>query len=291
MHGTLMHNPPNRRHFLQAAGLGAAAWAIRGSGQAGAVAAEAAPLTTKHEFPFHLGLASYTTRKFDLKQTVAICQRLGLGYLCVKSSHLPLDTPAEKITEAAQQVKAAGINLYGCGVVYMKSEAEIEQAFAYAKAAGAGTIVAVPLPELLPLVEKKVVEYDIAVAIHNHGPGDKIYPLPEMAYEKIKSLDPRIGLCIDIGHTVRAGGDLPAIVEQCADRLLDFHVKDVSSANAEGKTIEMGRGVIDLPAFFRTLVKVGYQRVVSFEYEKDGDDPVPGLAESIGYVHGVLATL
>ena len=282
--------PWNRRRFLQTAGLATAALAL-GKAEHAAVAAEATPEKKKWPYPFQLGLASFTTRSLSLEKTLEICQRLDLKQLCLKSGHLPLDASPEKIAAVAQQVQAAGVVLYGCGVVYMKTAEEVARTFAYAKAAGIRTIVGVPAPALLPLVQDKVQEYDIAVAIHNHGPTDKVYPLPGTAYELIKTLDPRIGLCIDIGHTVRAGEDLPAVVERYADRLLDFHVKDVSTATPEGDTIAIGHGVIDIAAFFRALLKVKYSRVVSFEYEKDNQDPLPGLAESVGYVQGVLATL
>jgi sugar phosphate isomerase/epimerase len=183
------------------------------------------------------------------------------------------------------------LDLYGGGVISMKNPEDVEQAFAYAKAAGMRTIVGVPAPEVLPLVNQKVKELDIEVAIHNHGPGDKVYPTPESAYEKIKDLDGRIGLCMDIGHTLRIGADPVADAERFADRLLDVHVKDVTAAEASGRTVEIGRGIIDIPAFLKTLVKIKYTRIASFEYEKDADDPLPGLAESVGYVRGVLATI
>ena len=173
----------------------------------------------------------------------------------------------------------------------MNSDAEVNQAFEYAKYAGITTIVGSPKPQLLELVNKKVQQYDIKVAIHNHGPTDKTYPTPASAYEKIKELDRRIGLCIDIGHTQRAGVDPSESAERFADRLLDVHIKDVSAAEPEGHTVEIGRGVIDIPKFVRTLLKLGYAGVVSFEYEKDESDPLPGLAESVGYVRGVLATI
>ena len=153
------------------------------------------------------------------------------------------------------------------------------------------TIIGVPKHELLALVNKKVQEYDIKVAIHNHGPGDKVYPTPRSAYERITELDKRVGLCIDIGHTQRAGEDPSEAAEKFADRLLDVHIKDVSASTVEGKTVEMGRGVIDIPRFVKTLLKINYADVVSFEYEKDEQDPLPGVAESVGYVRGVLATI
>jgi sugar phosphate isomerase/epimerase len=254
-------------------------------------ATKAAEENSRGGLPFELGLASYTTRKFTLEETVAMARRVGLTHLCLKSFHLPLDATAEQIAAAAEIVKEGGLDLYGGGVISMKNPADVEQAFAYAKAAGMRTIVGVPAPEVLPLVNQKVKEFDIEVAIHNHGPGDKVYPTPESAYEKIKDLDGRIGLCMDIGHTLRIGADPVEDAERFADRLLDVHVKDVTAAEASGRTVEIGRGIIDIPAFLKTLVKIKYTRIASFEYEKDADDPLPGLAESVGYVRGVLATI
>jgi inosose dehydratase len=118
-----------------------------------------------------------------------------------------------------------------------------------------------------------------------------MYPVPATAYERIKDLDKRIGLCNDIGHTIRAGVDPSESLAKYADRLLDMHIKDVSAANAKGNPVEIGRGVIDIPQVLRTLIKINYAGIVSFEYEKDADDPLPGLAESVGYVKGVLRTL
>jgi len=164
-------------------------------------------------------------------------------------------------------------------------------AFEYAKAAGMKIIVGVPVPETLPLVDKLVKQYDIKVAIHNHGPTDKVYPIPATAYEKIKDLDKRIGLCDDIGHTMRAGVDPCESAEKFADRLMDVHMKDVSAADAKGGAVEVGRGVIDIPKYIRTLAKIKFSGILSLEYEKDADDPMPGLAESVGYVRGVMAAL
>ena len=283
---------PTRRQFLQWTGIGATALLAARSGFAQEPTPTESRATESLAGPtFELGLASYTLRKFPLNQALTMTKRVGLKHICLKAFHLPLDSNPEQIAQAVAKVKAAGIDLYGGGVIKMKTPAEVEQAFGYAKAAGMRVIVGVPFPEVLSLVNEKVQEYDICVAIHNHGPGDKIYPTPDAAYEKIKNLDPRIGLCIDIGHTVRVGADPSLAAERFADRLLDVHIKDVSAAAAEGKCVEAGRGVIDIPKFLRTLNKIGYTGIVSFEYEKDGDDPLPGLAESVGYVRGVLAAI
>jgi inosose dehydratase len=236
-------------------------------------------------------MASYTLRKFDVDQAIKMTTRLDLKYICLKDMHLPLSSSPDHIQEVVAKVKAADLNLYAGGVIYMRDEAQVHQAFDYAKAAGMRIIVGVPNHEFLPLVDQMVQQYDISVAIHNHGPTDKVYPTPESAYELIKTLDKRIGLCIDIGHTMRAGIDPSEPARKYADRLLDLHIKDVSAATAKGSTVEMGRGVIDLPKFFRTLIEIDYAGIASFEHEKDDSDPLPGVAESVGYSRGILAAI
>jgi len=289
-----MSEKQTRRQFLQSAGIGAAASLAGTSSCLGQTKLPSGEEPDSHKptgkKQLKLGLASYTLRKFRLDEVLAMTQRVGLKYICLKSFHLPLESSADQIREAAAKVKEAQLVLYGAGVIYMNSEAEVNRAFEYAKLAGMTTIVGAPKPQLLELVNKKVQQYDIKVAIHNHGPGDKVYPTPESAYEKIKELDRRVGLCIDIGHTQRASVDPSEPAERFADRL-DVHIKDVSAAKPQGHTVEIGRGVIDIPKFVRTLLKLRYAGVVSFEYEKNENDPLPGLAESVGYVRGVLAAI
>lgn len=279
----------SRRRFLQMAGLSTVA-SLTGPNLSRA-RGDNLPNNNRPQL-FELGLASYTFRKFDLDKTLEMTNRVGLKYIALKDLHLPLDSTPKRIKEVVKKVNDAGLNLYGGGVTYMKNEQEVNNAFDYAKAAGMKVIIGVPNQDLLPMVNKKVQEYDIKVAIHNHGPDpDKLYPTPASAIEEIKDLDSRIGLCIDIGHTQRAGIDPSKPTEKFADRLLDVHIKDVSAATAKGKTVEIGRGVIDIPKFLRTLLKINYTGIVSFEYEKDEFDPLPGLAESVGYVKGALATI
>jgi len=302
-----MWTGPTRRGFLRLAGAGAlASLSLAGA----ALAAETKGKQKKdarkegkkggkkqeqekplRETRLTLGLASYTTRKFDLDQTLAIANRLAMKYVCLKDFHLPLASTPEQIAQAAAKVKNAGLTLYAGGVISMKNEAEVNRAFDYAKAAGMRIIVAAPVAEMLPAINRKIQDYGIMVAVHNHGPGDKNFPTPESIYEKIQGMDKRFGLCIDIGHTVRIGGDPVKSIEKCGDRLLDMHMKDVSAASAEGQTVPCGWGVIDLPAVLKALLKINYSGVLSFEYEGHADDPVPGLAESVGYIRGLLAVV
>ena len=281
-----------RRQFMQAAGVGAAAVSL--AWPSGCLAqTENAGQSEKGDdkYEMKLGLASYTLRKFDLEQTIEMCKRVGLEYIKLKSFHLPLEASKAEIEEAAAKVREAGLKLYGGGVIYMKNPAQVVQAFKYAKAAGMDIIIGVPTPNVLKLTEEKVKEYDIKVAIHNHGPGDKTYPTPERVYEAIKDLDKRIGLCIDIGHTKRYGADSSEAAKKYRQRLFDVDMKDVSEASAEGTCVETGRGVVDVPRVLRTLKDIRYEGVVAFEHEKDANDPLAGLAESVGYVKGILAVI
>jgi inosose dehydratase len=280
----------NRRRFLQMTGIGTIA-SLTGRSTSKAKEPESSGSSVVSIPKFELALASYTLRKFKLEDTLAMTRRLGLKYIAFKDYHLSLNSTPEQISEVVEKVNAAGLELYGGGVIYMKNQDQVNNAFEYAKAAGMKVIIGVPNHDLLPLVNRKVQQYDIKVAIHNHGPTDMVYPTPASAYGKIRNLDPRVGLCIDIGHTQRAGVDPSVPVEKFADRLLDVHIKDVTRASVKGSTVEIGRGVIDIPKFLRTLLKIGYDGKVSFEYEKDPNDPLAGLAESVGYVRGALATI
>jgi sugar phosphate isomerase/epimerase len=289
--------PPvaSRRQFLQAASFAVACGSVGGAvlGQApararGATVAPtiAAPNETLAE---RLGVASYSFRNFSLDQTIAMTKRLGMKYLCLKSFHLPLDAKPEALKAAADKIKKAGLVLYGGGGIAMRSSSEIEQAFEYAKHAGMKIMIIMPTLKTLPEIERKVKQYDIAVAVHNHGPGDKHFPTGQSAYKHVKDLDPRIGLCVDVGHTTRYGEDACLDLEACADRVYDIHFKDVTAANARGIATVFGRGVMDMPRLFRTIHKIGFPGILGFEYESEARDPLVSMAECAGYARGMLA--
>ena len=222
-------DPHNRRVFFRFAGAAASAAAVCATAPVCRAAADPSRNPPMKKVPFSLGLASYTLRKFNLDETLAMTKRVGLTHICLKSFHLPLDATSEQIAAAVEKVKAAGLDLYGGGVITMRKEEEVDQAFEYAKAACMRTIVGAPVPDVLPLVDQKVKQYDIAVAIHNHGPGDKIYPTPESIYEKIENLDPRIGLCMDIGlHAVKVARHLEDnyVLDEMHSRLLSQELHD-----------------------------------------------------------------
>ena len=241
-----------------------------------------------NDVKLNFGLTSYTFRNFTLDDTIKAALRLALTNISLKAMHMPLESSADDIKMIAEKVRSAGLNLYGAGVIDMKTQQEVEAAFAYATNAGLKIIIGVPGHELLPLVNEKVKNTNIKLAIHNHGPGDKLYSSPADVYEKVKAFDQRIGLCIDIGHVQRIGLDPAVMLERYQDRLYDIHMKDVSKVSNEDTGVEIGRGIIDIPKVIKTLKKIKYKGNMAFEFEKDENDPLPGLAESVGYVRGVV---
>jgi inosose dehydratase len=216
-------------------------------------------------------------------------KKVDVHYLCIKDFHLPLNSNAEQIATFHETLKNAGVTGYAVGPIYMKSTQQIDEGFAYAKRVGVKLIVGVPDAELLPYVEKKVKEYDMRYAIHIHGPDIKVWPNATSVMDAVKNLDARIGLCFDMGHDARFGDDPIADLKKYAKRIFDIHLKNVTAATKAGTTCELGRGVIDIPAFVAMLRKIKYDGSCSLEYEKDMKDPLAGIAESVGYFKGVCA--
>ncbi len=300
----------SRRKFLQVMGLGAAglpamaavqglewngagplsagATAPKGTAR-GATASEAtASKATASEGPLPLGIAGYTFLQVPVDGAIAIMRRVGVTALSIKDFYLPLDSPPETIQTVVEKFRESnGIRIYAAGVIYKKTVSDVDRAFAYARALCVGLIVGVPNPELLSYTEQKVRYSDILIAIHNHGPEDKLYPSPVDVYNHIKNLDPRMGLCLDIGHAARAGADPVKVVDDYAARIFDLHVKDLAVISKEAKPIELGRGVLDIPGLVKALIRNRYTGYCSIEHEMDMSDPLPGIAESVGYFRGV----
>lgn len=237
---------------------------------------------------FKVGMAGYTFVKFDLSKTLETLKKADVNYLCIKDFHLPLASTDEEISAFHAKLKASNVTGYAVGPIYMKTQEEVDRAFAYAKRVGVKLVVGVPNYELLPYVDKKVKEYGFKYAIHLHGPDLPLYPDADDVWNNVKDLDPRIGMCLDIGHNTRNGKDPVADLKKYHTRVFDIHIKDVTGPTKQGYSLEIGRGVIDFPAFVKMLREVGYTGVCSLEHEKDMTDPFMGIAESIGYFRGVI---
>lgn len=245
-----------------------------------------APETTE---TFKLGIAGYTFHKFDLDKTLETLKTTDVQYLCIKDFHLPFASTKDEIEAFHSKLAEYGVTGYGVGPIYMKTKEEVDNAFDYAKRVGVKLIVGVPTYELLPYVSQKVAEYDMQYAIHLHGPDIELFPDADDVWENVKDLDRRMGMCLDIGHDRRNGKDPVADLEKYHSRVFDVHLKDVTGATKLGYSVEVGRGILDIPGFVKMLRKVKYTGVVSLEHERNMDNPFMGIAESIGYFRGVVA--
>jgi sugar phosphate isomerase/epimerase len=254
---------------------------------------EETPATAGDPGELKLGVASYSFREFSRKIAIQGTKKLNTPYINYKDVHLPLaSTPAE-FKKAIADTEKAGLKIVGGGTIYFRTddEADIRSKFEYAKAAGMPLMVCMPEAAVLPKLEKFVKEYDIKIAVHNHGPEDKNFPTPQSVLKILKNMDPRCGLCIDIGHTVRTGVDLVPTIAEAGPRLLDMHVKDLSDFTAKGSQVPCGDGKIPFAAMFTQLKKMNYQGYMNLEYEIDDADPLPGMIKSFAYMRGVIAGL
>jgi len=277
----------SRRNFIQQTALGltgAIVLPAKGNAAINNFNDQLAPASE-----IQVGIAGYSFVKFNLEQSLSMMKRIGVNQLSLKDFHLPQYSTQEQIDKVMNACKNAGINVYALGVIYMKSKEAVDTAFAYAQKTGVNMIVGVPNYDLITYAEEQVKKYGIKLAIHNHGPEDALYPAPKDVYDRIKNLDAGMGMCIDIGHSMRAGSIPEKAIRDFKTRLFDLHIKDVSVAAKDGKAIEIGRGVIDFPEVVESLRKINFKGVCSIEFEKDMTDPLPGMAESVGYFKGVLA--
>jgi sugar phosphate isomerase/epimerase len=285
-----MKNSFSRRDFIRSAALAAAACAA--SRDVCALAQERP--TAVAASPIRLGLASYTFRNFRRAQLIVFMKQLNLFALNAKDvkDHLPLD-PQQEATALADYA-AAGIRLHAAGAIYFAKDedADIRSKFEYCKRAGIAVIVAGdPTPETLPRLEKFAKEFDIRIAIHNHGPEDRLWRSPLDVLNAVKGMDPRMGCCIDVGHAARAGTDVVQAIHQAGPRLFNLHMKDLTNFQSKESQVAVGDGLMPVRAMFEALIAIRYNGFVDLEYEVFPDDPMPGVISSFAYMRGVLAGL
>ena len=278
-----------RRSILKSAALTAACSAIR---PMISFAQTSAGNDDKQFHGLRAGACSYSLRAFPLAEALQDIKRLGLRYLSLKDVHLPLSSTPDQRKQVKQQAEDLGLTITSCGVIYLKDdEASMHQAFDYVRDLGASVAVIGVTHEQLSTLDKVIRDYDLKAAIHNHGPNDKRFPSPLQVYDAIKGLDKRIGVCMDIGHTFRMHEDLVDDIKKTFDRLYSMHFKDLESDHVDAKGVPVGRGVMPIIGILRELVRSNYKGEVQLEYEVEAQDPVPGMAESFGYMRGVLQTI
>jgi sugar phosphate isomerase/epimerase len=242
---------------------------------------------------FKLGIATYSLRKFSRQQAIAMLKQMHVKYINIKEFHLPVDSTPEEIKAGRKEFEDAGFVIEGGGNVSFSKDddQDIRHKFEYAKLAGMPIIVCAPTHATLPKMEKFVKEYDIKIAVHNHGPEDKQFPTPQSVLEVVKNMDPRCGLCIDCGHTARTGVDLVESIREAGPRLLSMHIKDLADSKTRDSQCDVGEGILPIVGIFKQLHKMRYTGGVMLEYEIHEDDPLMGMQKSLSYMRGVMAGL
>jgi sugar phosphate isomerase/epimerase len=274
----------SRREFLRTAAFGTAGvlasrW-VR--------SAETPPGVSSY---VRLGVASYSLRELNRTDAIKAIQELETPYVNVKSFHLPYEASPEEIAAGRREFEAAGLQIIGGGTIYLQKDDDddIRFHFEYAKKCGMPLMVIGPTPTTLPRIERFVKEYGIQVAIHNHGPEDPYFPGPQDALPLIRDMDPRVGVCLDVGHTTRTDIDLIEAIALSGDRLLDVHIKDLRDLKDKESQCVVGEGAMPIGKIFAALDKMRYPGYVNLEYEIDAEDPLPGMKKSFAYMRGVLA--
>jgi sugar phosphate isomerase/epimerase len=262
-------------------------------GTAALLAATPAAAQDPHPGSVRLGICSYSFGKGKLADAMAAIKTARVHYINIKPEfHLPYDSSPAQIAEVRKMLDDNGLILAGTGATYLTKEdmGEIRQRFEFNKALGSPLIVIGPTVETLPMIEKCVKEYDIKVAVHNHGPTDKHFPTPQSALAAIKGMDPRVGLCMDIGHTMRSGINPVEATKLAGARMLDLHTKDVKTVDGKMVVVDCGDGEIDLVGLFHQLKKQGFKGSCNLEHEVPATKDM-GIQRSMAYLRGVVAAI
>lgn len=284
-------NGLSRRTFLGVTALGVAgASCARSDAEPGP---DRPRLSAQGTGPVRLGVASYSLRNLSRDDAIAAVRACGTPYVNLKSFHQPYEATPDELRAGRRAFEEAGLQIVGGGTITLQEEDDddIRSYFEYARASGMPLMVIAPTPATLPRIERFVVEYDIRVAVHNHGPEDPYFPGPQDVLPVIGDMDPRVGLCVDAGHTARTGIDVAEAIDLAGARVLDMHMKDLADLADRDSQCIVGEGAMPVPRIFQALERVGYGGYVNLEYEIDADDPLPGMLRSFAYMRGVLAGL
>jgi len=275
----------SRRNFIRLAGVGAVTAGLPFHSMANASPATV-PVQSKELF--ELGVAGYSFFGYngDIDKDIEILKAVNIKYVTLKDFQLPYNCTKEQADAVMGKFRAAGIEPYGLGVIDMSNEKDVDMAIAYAQRAGVKMIIGAPRANVIQYLESKIKATDIRVAIHNHGPEDKTFPDIDSIYEKIKNMDKKMGICLDIGHSFRCGHNPSEMLLKYKDRIYDMHFKDVDKPVKEGKTVVNGWGNMDFISYLKALRKTKYSGKISLEFELKNPDL--GIAESLGHFRGVM---
>lgn len=241
---------------------------------------------------FRMGVQSYSLRAFTVEEAIADVNELGLHYIEIYPGHFPITSSAEEKAALKKLLDEMDVSFIAYGVCgFDGDEAVARQYFEFAKEMGIEVLSANPTIEELDFLDKLVQEFDIKIAIHNHGPGARYDKLQDVL-DAVEGHDIRIGACIDTGHFMRSDEDPVECAEKLGQRVHLVHLKDIKTEEDGTKVFKIqGEGDMDMTAFFRVLREIGYTGVYSLEYEENKDNPMPDMVVCMENVRGALTRL
>jgi sugar phosphate isomerase/epimerase len=279
-----------RRRFLAvsaAAAAGAAWFDIPSVLQRAALADEKDPWGG-----YSLGAQSYSLREFNTVECVRHLQGMGLHYVEMFDKHLSKTASAEQIAETLKLLKDAGIKLQGHGVhPFTKDHEANKKIFEFAKKVGVKVITADPAPDSFDSLDKLAAEYDICIAIHNHGPNHRYNKIADTA-KAVEGRHKNIGACVDTGHYIRSGEDPVKAVLELGPRVFGAHLKDEKEANTPAShNVVIGKGHLDVVGMFKALKKVNFPAygALSLEYEANPKNPIDDMKACLDVAREAIA--
>ena len=284
----------NRRQFISrvsstaAAGIAAAGLVPISPWLRTSLAADARPATR-----LKLGIQLYSLRGYPVDQALQHAKELGFEQVEFFSGMLPLDATATQIAEMRERVAKLGLSISAHGVnPFGKDAAANRKTFEFAKALGIRNISADPDPESFDSLDDLVQEFDIRIAIHNHGPRHR-YNKATDVLQAIEGRNERIGACADLGHYIRSGEQPTDVIRLLKGRLYGIHLKDFDEMKADAKGVVLGKGHLNVPAVFAALVKVGFPAdgAMSLEYEENPQNPIAEIRECVAVAKKALDNL
>ncbi|HRK20490.1 MAG TPA: sugar phosphate isomerase/epimerase [Fimbriimonadaceae bacterium] len=235
--------------------------------------------------PFKMGIQSYSLRGFKLDQALAVTKELGLGYWEGWEGHVPMSENLADRSENRLKLKNAGVKMTTFGVVGFNADAaRSRKIFEFGRAMGVEVLSADPTPEAFDELEKLTEEFDIRIAIHNHGPRSR-YDKISSVVDAVKNRSKRIGASVDTGHYLRSSESPVEALKRLEGRVFSVHLKDVKDAT---QFKILGQGDLDVVGCLKTLKAQGYGYTLALEYEENPQNPTPDLVECLRVVRDGL---
>lgn len=277
----------NRREFLQTSAAGLSAAALCGSVRA---ADEKDPY-----LGFKMGIQSYSLREFKNEAALEHTKALGLKFWESYGSHLPITAVPAQIQAHKDLLGKYGVTLISYGVLgFDEKENDAREKFEFAKAMGIKSISADPKPDnpTFDLLDKLCAEYDVAIAIHNHGPGHRYNKISDVE-KVVKDRHPKVGACVDTGHYLRSDEDPVEAIQRLGKRVFGCHLKDVKTIEVDGRRQKQfkiaGEGDLNVVALLKALKALDYKYCLALEYEENAKNPLPDIEACLKHVRECAA--